>query len=107
MTPWIYLFISVIFEIAWATSLKATEGFTRPIPSVFNFIICLLNLYILSLALKSLPIGTAYAIWVGLGAIGVTIFSVYFYQETLDMPRIVCIAVIIVGVCGLKYFTPV
>lgn len=106
MNPWIYLFISVALEIAWATSLKATEGFTRLIPSVFNIIVCLLNLYVLSLALKSLPVGTAYAIWVGLGAIGVAIFGVYLYQETLDIPRIACIALIIVGVCGLKYFTP-
>ncbi|PIR49194.1 QacE family quaternary ammonium compound efflux SMR transporter [Candidatus Peregrinibacteria bacterium CG10_big_fil_rev_8_21_14_0_10_55_24] len=102
---WMYLFVAVFAEIAWATSLKATAGLTKLGPTLFNFAAALAGIYLLSMAMKSLPTGTAYAVWTGLGAVGVTILGIVLYHESIDAVRIGCIALIILGVVGLRFFS--
>ncbi len=99
---WIYILIAGIFEIGWVLSLKSTQGFTRFLPMI-SYAICGLGAaYFLSLAMKSLPMGTSYAIWVGIAIIGSNILGVFFLGEPLSLPRITFIGFITVGVIGLK-----
>ena len=104
--PWILLSIAVVIEIAWATSLKATDGYTRLWPSVLNFSLGLMNLYVLSQVFRVLPTGTAYAIWTGLGAVGVAIVAIFIYGESSDPLRLLCMGLIFAGVIGLRLVTP-
>lgn len=100
---WIYLFIASIFEIGFAVAMKYTEGFTRLIPSVLTIGIAISSVLILSQALKSLPLGTAYAIWTGIGAVGTTVIGMYLFGEPRDLTRILCILLITTGIVGLKF----
>jgi quaternary ammonium compound-resistance protein SugE len=99
---WAFLFVAGLFEAAWAIGLKYTEGFTRLYPSIFTGICMILSFYFLSQALKTLPIGTGYAVWTGIGVIGTTILGILLFNESMDVSRLLCIALIFSGVIGLK-----
>lgn len=99
---WIYLTIAGIFEIAWAISLKYTEGFTKLWPSVFTAIGMTASFYFLAQALKVIPVGTGYALWTGIGAAGTAIFGIILFGESAAPGRVLCIALIVAGIIGLK-----
>jgi len=99
---WFYLFIAGLFEIAWAIGLKYTEGWTRLWPSVFTGVLMMASFYFLSLAVKTLPIGTAYAVWTGIGTVGAAILGMILFDEPRDIVRVACIFLIIAGIAGLK-----
>lgn len=102
---WIYLFIAGIMEIGWAVSLKYSAGFTRLAPSIFTIIMLVLSFICLSQSLKTIPLGTAYAVWTGIGALGTAIMGMICFQEPKDVIRLLFIFLIIVGVLGLKFFS--
>jgi len=102
---WLILFIAGIFEAAWAIGLKYTEGFTRYYPSVFTVACMLLSFYLLAQALKTLPIGTGYAVWTGIGILGTTVLGILLFNESCDIGRVLCIMLIFSGVMGLKFLT--
>ena len=99
---WVYLIIAGILEVVWALGMRRTEGFTRLWPSVFTIGFMVLSFYLLALAMRSLPAGTAYAIWTGIGAAGTVILGMIYFGEPRDVGRIVCVALILGGVLGLK-----
>lgn len=99
---WLVLVIAGIFEVWWAVGLKYSEGFTKLFPSVLTVIGMIASFYFLSLALKELPLGTAYAIWTGIGTIGTVILGVFLFKEPIDLVRLVCIGFIVAGIIGLK-----
>ena len=99
---WIFLAVAGLFECGWAIGLKYTEGFTKPVPSVFTILAMAISIWLLSVALKSIPLGTAYAIWTGIGAVGVAIMGMILFGESRDALRIVCLLFIIIGIVGLK-----
>lgn len=99
---WIYLLIAAFFEMGWAVGLKYTEGFTRLWPSVFTILGTIASFFLLSLAIRNLPIGTAYAVWTGIGTVGTVLFGIFFLGEPRDIVRIVCILLIVAGIIGLK-----
>ena len=99
---WVYLFVAGLFEIGWAIGLKYTNGFTRLVPTVLTAISMVISLGLLGIALKTLPVGTAYAIWTGVGAVGTAILGVYLLGEPATVGRIVCIGLIVSGIVGLK-----
>jgi len=103
---WIILFIAGLFEIGWAVGLKYTEGFTRPIPTALTAISLLASMGLLGWAIKSLPLGTAYAVWTGVGAVGTAIVGMVVFKEPATAARLVCLALIVSGILGLKLFTP-
>ena len=100
--PWCYLIIAGFFEIAWAVGLKYTVGFTRLIPSIITIISYIASLIFLSFAIKSIPIGTGYAVWTGIGAVGTAILGIILFGESRELARIMCIFLIITGIVGLK-----
>jgi len=102
---WLILFLAGIFEVVWAIGLKYTHGFTKVTPTIFTIVAMIISFYLLSLALKSLPLGTAYAIWVGIGTIGTVIAGVILFSEPTSTIRIVSIILILVGIIGLKLST--
>ena len=102
---WMYLFIAGLFEISWAVGLKFTHGFTHIIPSILTVIGMIASFYFLALALKHLPLGTAYAIWTGIGTIGTVVFGIILFKEPVTAMRLICIALIISGITGLKLLT--
>jgi quaternary ammonium compound-resistance protein SugE len=99
---WLYLFLAGLFEIGWAVGLKYTEGFTRLWPSVGTGLSMIVSLGLLGLALRTLPLGTSYAIWTGIGIIGTAIFGIIWLEESVTAIRLTCIALIILGIAGLK-----
>ena len=101
---WIYLLIAGILEIVWAVGMKYSEGWTKLYPSIFTVVSMIIGLYFLSLAVKTLPLGTAYAVWTGIGTIGTVIFSMIFFKEPMDLIKVVCILLIVTGIVGLKLF---
>lgn len=102
---WLYLFIAGLLEIAWAIGLKYTEGWSRLWPSVITALLMIASFYFLSLAVKSLPIGTAYAVWTGIGTVGAAILGMILFDEPRDVLRILCIVLIVAGIGGLKLTT--
>jgi quaternary ammonium compound-resistance protein SugE len=102
---WIYLFIAGLFEIGWAIGLKYTEGFTKILPSVITIAAMILSFYFLSSAVKTIPIGTAYAIWTGIGAVGTAILGIFLFNESKEILRICFIFLIVIGIVGLKIFS--
>jgi quaternary ammonium compound-resistance protein SugE len=102
---WLNLFIAGLFEIGWAVGLKYTNGFTKFWPSVITIIGMILSFYFLSSAVKSIPIGTAYAIWTGIGAVGTAILGIFLFNESKEFIRIFFIMLIVVGIIGLKLFS--
>jgi quaternary ammonium compound-resistance protein SugE len=103
---WVYLIIAGIFEIAWAIGLKYTQGFTRPLPSIATVAAMVASFALLGLALRVLPLGTAYAIWTGIGTAGTVLFGILLLGEPAEPLRLGCIALIMSGVVGLKILTP-
>jgi len=99
---WIYLIIAGILEIVWAISLKYTEGFAKLWPSVFTVCGMIASFYFLAQALKSIPVGTGYAIWTGIGAAGTAICGIILFSEPASLPRLICIGLILAGIIGLK-----
>jgi quaternary ammonium compound-resistance protein SugE len=102
---WIYLFFAGLLEIGWAIGLKYTEGFTRILPSVATVASMVLSLALLGLALKALPVGTAYAIWTGIGATGTALLGIWLFGEPATALRLSCIGLIVAGIVGLKFAT--
>jgi quaternary ammonium compound-resistance protein SugE len=103
---WIALFFAGLFEVGWAVGLKYTAGFTRLAPSALTIAAMVASLWLLAVALKSLPLGTAYAVWTGIGTVGTAILGIVLFGESTDGVRLVCIGLIVVGILGLKLATP-
>ncbi|MBP1856552.1 quaternary ammonium compound efflux SMR transporter SugE [Rhizobium herbae] len=99
---WIFLFLAGILEIGWAIGLKYTEGFTRLVPTVLTGAAMLASIVLLGVAVRTLPLGTAYAIWTGIGTVGTVILGIILFAEPATAVRIGCIALIIAGIAGLK-----
>lgn len=99
---WIILFFAGLFEVGWAVGLKYTDGFSRPLPTVLTIIAMAISLGLLGLAMKELPLGTAYAIWTGVGAVGTVIAGIILFGESMALVRLVSVALIIAGLVGLK-----
>lgn len=106
MNAWIWLLVAGLFEIQWAVTLKYTEGFTRLWPSVFCLLGMIISVYGLAVAQKTLPLGTSYAVWVGIGILGAAIFGMVLFNEPKTLIRIGFIALILIGIIGLKVSSP-
>jgi quaternary ammonium compound-resistance protein SugE len=100
---WVYLLIAGVLEVQWAVTMKYTEGFSKLWPSVFCVLGMAASVYFLALAQKTLPLGTSYAIWTGIGAVGATICGIILFNEPRDIARILCILLIVAGILGLKF----
>jgi quaternary ammonium compound-resistance protein SugE len=103
---WIVLFVAGLFEIGWAIGLKYTDGFTRLWPTVGTVAAMVISLFLLGVALKSLPVGTAYAVWTGVGTVGTALLGIALFGESAEVLRLVCIGLIVAGIVGLKLVTP-
>ena len=99
---WLILLVAGVFEVAWAVGLKFTAGLTRLWPSVLTVSGGLASFVLLAQAAKTLPIGTAYAVWTGIGAVGTAVLGIVLFEESRDWPRLACILVIVVGIVGLR-----
>ena len=99
---WLILFFAGLLETVWATGLKYTEGFSRPLPTVGTLIAMAASFWLLSIAMKELPLGTAYAVWTGIGAVGAVILGIILFQDPLTLPRVLCVGLIVAGLVGLK-----
>ena len=99
---WLYLFVAGLFEVGWAIGLKYTNGFTRLVPTLFTGASMVVSLGLLGRALKSLPVGTAYAVWTGIGTIGTAILGIALLGEPAGALRLACIGLIVAGIVGLK-----
>ncbi|MGE8501585.1 quaternary ammonium compound-resistance protein SugE [Ectopseudomonas oleovorans] len=99
---WIILLLAGLFEVGWAIGLKYTEGFTRPLPTLLTVSAMLVSLGLLGLAMKELPLGTAYAIWTGVGAVGTVIAGIILFGESMALMRLASVALIVTGLIGLK-----
>ena len=99
---WLILMLAGLLEIGWAVGLKYTEGFTRPWITAITLLIMFGSVGLLSVAMKSIPIGTAYAVWVSIGIIGTVIWGVFFFNESINPSRMICLGLVLTGVIGLK-----
>ena len=99
---WIILFFAGLFEVGWAVGLKYTDGFSRPLPTALTIAAMAVSLGLLGLAMKELPLGTAYAIWTGVGAVGTVIAGIILFGESMALIWLACVALIITGLIGLK-----
>ncbi len=100
---WIILFVAGLLETGWAIGLKYTEGFTRLVPSVLTLAAMAASVVLLSMALRTLPVGTGYAVWTGIGAVGTAILGIVLFGEPASAARIACIGLIVAGIAGLKF----
>ena len=103
MNPWAIVAIAGLMETGWALGLKYSEGFTRLWPTVVTILLALGSFYLLSVAMKSLPVGTAYAVWVGIGAIGTAVAAVFLFQEPVNLMRVMGVLLILAGIVALKF----
>ena len=103
---WLILFLAGLLEIAWAIGLKYSEGYTRLWPSVATTIAMILSVVLLAIAMRDLPMSTAYAVWSGIGAVGTVIAGIYLFAESVDLVRLTSIGLIVIGIIGLKFATP-
>ncbi|MGH7827990.1 MAG: quaternary ammonium compound efflux SMR transporter SugE [Candidatus Binatia bacterium] len=103
---WFNLFIAGLLEIAWAIGLKYTHGFTKLWPSAFTVAAMIASLYFLAQALKTIPVGTGYAVWTGIGAVGTASLGIVLFAESSSLPRLLCILLIVAGIIGLKLTSP-
>lgn len=103
---WLVLFVAGLCEVGWAVGLKYTEGYTRLAPSVATIALMALSVALLGWSLKALPVGTAYAVWTGIGAVGTALLGMLLFGESREVARLVCIALIVAGILGLKLVTP-
>ena len=99
---WLFLVLAGLLEVGWAVGLKYTEGFTRPLPSVLTVVAMVVGFYLLSLSMREIPLGTAYGIWVGIGAVGAAIAGMVLFKEPVLTLRIVSIVLVVAGIVGLK-----
>lgn len=99
---WIFLLLAGVLEVTWACAMKYSNGFTVLIPSVVTVIGYILSAVFLALALKQLPLGTAYAMWTGFGIVGTSILGIVLFQEKLSLPQVICVILIVIGIAGLK-----
>lgn len=106
MQAWIMLGAAGLLEIVWAIGLKYAEGFTKPVPSAVTIAAMIASMWLLAQAARDLPIGTAYAVWTGIGAVGAALLGIMLFQEGANFLRLGCIALIVVGIVGLKVATP-
>ena len=102
---WLYLFIAGLFEIGWAIGLKYTEGFSRIVPSLLTVGAMIISITLLGIALKTLPVGTAYAVWTGIGAVGTAALGIYLFGDPATVARLASIGLIVAGIVGLKLVT--
>lgn len=105
-TAWAILVIAGLLEIVWSSSMKASEGFTKHLYTGVTLVAAWLSFWLLGLAMKSLPLGTAYAVWTGIGAVGAAVLGIVFFKEPATAARILCIAAIVGGIAGLKLLHP-
>ena len=103
---WIMLVVAGLFEVGWAIGLKYTEGFTRLWPSVLTIVAMVISMGLLGIAMKSLPTGTAYSVWVGIGAVGTVILGIVLFGESASAARLISVAFILAGIVGIKLATP-
>lgn len=103
---WFFLILAGLLEVAWALGLKYSQGFTKFLPSVFTIFGMVLSFYFLSLSLKDLPMGNAYAIWTRIGTVGTVILGILIFKEPVSITRLICIGFIIIGIVGLKLVSP-
>lgn len=103
--PWIYLIVAGIFEIGWAIGLKYTEGFSRLTPTLLTVASMIISLGLLGIALRDLPVGTAYAVWTGVGTVGTAMLGIFLFGEPATALRLACIALIVSGILGLKFLS--
>ena len=100
---WLYLVLAGLLEIVWAVGLKSSQGFTRPLASVVTVVAMFASMWLLALALRDIPLGTGYAVWVGIGAVGTAILGIVLFGEPAAWPRLACIGLICAGIVGLKF----
>ena len=103
---WIYLLIAAVIDVVWVLTLKSTEGYTKLIPSLLNFSLVIVDVWVLARAVELLPTATAYGVWTGLTATGVAIFAYYLQGEEFGIAKILCITLIMSGVAGLHFLNP-
>ena len=99
---WIFLLLAATFEVSWAIAMKYSDGFSVLVPSIITVVGYILSAVFLSLALKQLPLGTAYAMWTGFGIIGTSVLGIFLFNEKLTVPQVICVILIVVGIVGLK-----
>ncbi|OAN45592.1 molecular chaperone [Paramagnetospirillum marisnigri] len=103
---WIILFFAGLLEVGWAVGLKYAEGFTKPVPTVLTLAAMVGSVVLLGLSLRSLPLGTAYAVWTGIGTMGTALLAIWLFGESADPLRLLCISLIVAGIIGLKLVSP-
>ncbi len=103
---WIILIVAGLFEVAWAVGLKSSDGLTKLWPSLFTLVTLLISMVLLAVAMRSLPLGAAYAVWTGIGAVGTVFLGIALFGESAAIARLLCIALILVGILGLKLTEP-
>lgn len=103
---WMMLFLAGLFETGWAIGLKYTEGFTRLWPTVWTVFAMVVSLWLLGIAMRTLPVGTAYSVWVGVGAVGTVALGIVLLEEPANAARLISVGLIIAGIVGLKFATP-
>jgi quaternary ammonium compound-resistance protein SugE len=102
---WVILFVAGLMEVGWAIGLKYTEGFTKLVPSVLTLTAMTISVVLLAIALKTLPVGTGYAVWTGIGAVGTAILGIVLFGDPATLARLACIGLIVAGIVGLKLAT--
>lgn len=103
---WVWLVLAGVLEMVWAVGLKYTDGFTKPVPSAITIAAMVASMYLLALAVRTIPIGTGYAVWTGIGAVGVAILGMALFDEPRTLARVGCILLIVAGIAGLKILSP-
>lgn len=101
--PWLWLIVAGLLEISWAVGLKYTDGFSKLVPSVVTVVLMLASFWCLAQAVKGLPLGTSYAIWTGIGAVGTAIAGIVLFKEPATAARLTCMVLIVAGIVGLKF----
>ncbi|MGS3180310.1 quaternary ammonium compound efflux SMR transporter SugE [Aeromonas dhakensis] len=100
---WLLLLLAGLFEVAWAIGLKYTDGFSRPLPTLLTLSAMGVSVLLLAIAVKQLPLGTAYAVWTGIGAVGTVLMGIWLFNEPATLARVLCLLLIIGGILGLKF----
>jgi quaternary ammonium compound-resistance protein SugE len=103
---WIILIVAGLFEVAWAVGLKSSDGLTKFWPSLFTLVTLIISMFLLSVAMRTLPLGTAYTVWTGIGAVGAVLLGIAMFGESAAVARLLCITLILVGIVGLKLSDP-
>lgn len=106
MMSWVILFVAGLLEICWAVGLKYTDGFSRPVPTILTVAAMIASMALLGLAVRTLPVGTAYAVWTGIGVAGTAVAGVLLFAEPASLARMLCLFCILGGIAGLKFLTP-